>query len=81
MTLPLMSVIVMCMLYYDTRDAGKVAEYARAVPPLIIPFAFFYAFVFLVEYKAGFVMAMVLATAIMLSGYGLYLYFFARNGM
>jgi len=80
--LPLMSVIVMCMLYYDTRDGAKVAEYARAVPPLVIPsIAFFYVFAFLVEYGLGFVMAMGLATLVMLSGYGLYMYFFARTGM
>jgi len=81
-SLPLTSMIAMCMLYYDTNDAGKVAEFARAIPPILIPsIAFFYVFAFLVEYGLGFVMAMGLATLVMLSGYGLYMYFFARTGM
>jgi hypothetical protein len=80
-SLPLASMIAMGFLYFDTRDVAKVAEFARSIPPMLIPSViFFYAFSFLVESQAGFVMAMVLATAIMLLGYGLYLYLFVRNG-
>ena len=79
--LPIMSVIVMSLLYIDTKDSAKVAEYARAVPPLIIPSVlFFYVFAFLVDYKLGFVMAMTLAIAIMLAAYSAYFYFFVRTG-
>jgi len=80
--MPLMSLIVMSMLYYDTGDAGKVAAYARAVPPLVIPsIAFFYLFAFLVDYQLGFVMAMAIALLVMLSGYGIYFFFAARTGL
>lgn len=74
-SLPLASMIAMSFLYYDTQDAPKVAEFARAIPPIMVPSVlFFYAFSFLVEYNAGFVMAMLLATVMMLAGYGAFLY-------
>lgn len=73
-SLPLASMIVMSFMYYDTRNALKVAEFARAVPPIMIPSVlFFYAYAFLVESQVGFVMAMLLATAIMLAGYGIFI--------
>ena len=81
-SLPLASMIVMSFMYYDTHNTAKIAEFARAVPPIMMPsILFFYGFSFLVEYNVGFVMAMVLATAIMLAGYGVFMYFFARNGL
>ena len=73
-SLPLASMIAMSFLYYDGRDTAKVAEFARSIPPLMLPsVVFFYAFSFLVEYNTGFVMAMLLATAIMLAGYGAFM--------
>jgi len=79
--LPLTSMIAMGFLYYDTRSAEKVAEFSRAIPLMVLPtFIFFYAFSFLVDKQAGFAMAMLLATGLMLSAYAIYLYF-ARNGM
>ncbi len=73
--LPLASMIAMSFLYYDTGDAARVGQFARAIPPMLVPtILFFYAFAFLVEYKVGFVMAMLVAAAIMLGGYGLFIY-------
>lgn len=80
--LPLTSMVSMGFLYYDTKNAAKVAEYTRTIPPLVLPtLVFFYAFAFFVDKQLGFAMAMVLATAIMLVCYTLVGYFFARNGM
>jgi len=79
-SLPLTSMIAMCFLYYDLRDTGKIAEFARSVPPVLLPsVVFFYGFSFLVESHMGFVMAMVLATGLMLGGYGVFL-MVSRNG-
>jgi hypothetical protein len=73
--------LAMGFLYYDTKNAEKVAEFARAIPLLVLPtFVFFYAFAFLVDKQAGFAMAMIMATLLMLTCYGLFGYFFARNG-
>jgi len=78
--LPLTSMLAMGFLYYDTRSPEKLTEFARAVPPLVVPsIAFFYAFAFLIDSHLGFVMAMLLSTAIMLSLYGLYVYFFVHK--
>jgi hypothetical protein len=80
--LPLASMIAMTFLYYDTQDANKVAQFAREIPPLLIPtILFFYAFSYMVESGIGFVTAMVASTMLMLGGYGLYMYFFAKNGL
>jgi hypothetical protein len=79
--MPLMSLIVMSLLYWDTGDAKKVAAYALAVPPLVIPsLAFFYLFAFLIDRELGFAMAITLALVVMLAGYGAYFFFIARNG-
>lgn len=79
-SLPITSIIAMCFLYYDGQDAGKIAEFARSIPPVLLPsVAFFYGFSFLIESHMGFVMAMVLATGLMLGGYGAFL-MISRNG-
>ena len=79
--LPLTSMLAMGFLYYDTKNAEKVAEFARTIPLMILPtFLFFYLFGFLVDKQAGFAMAMGISTATMLACYGLYI-FFARNGL
>ncbi|MDX1975608.1 MAG: DUF3147 family protein [Rickettsiales bacterium] len=80
-TLPLTSMIAMCILYYDSQDAGKVAGFARSIPPVLLPsIIFFYAFSFLVEQNLSFVMAMLFATTLMLGGYAMCLFLLARIG-
>lgn len=80
--LPITSMIAMCFLYYDTKDATKVAEFSREIPPVVIPsIIFFYAFSFLVDGGFSFAIAMALAVLLMLSVYGMYLFFVARIGL
>ncbi len=80
--LPLTSIIAMNFLYYDTRDAVKVAEFSRSIPPVIVPsIIFFYAFSFLIDKNFTFAVAMSSALLLMLCAYGIYLFFVTRIGL
>lgn len=80
--LPITSMIAMCFLYYDSKDAAKVAEFSRSIPLAIIPsVAFFYCFSFLIDGGFSFAIAMLLSALLMLGIYALYLFFSTRIGM
>jgi hypothetical protein len=80
--LPITSIIAMSFLYYDTKDSTKLSEFSRSIPPVVIPsIAFFYAFSYLIDRSFSFVMAILLASLIMLSIYGLYLFLLTRIGL
>lgn len=80
--LPVTSIIAMSFLYYDTQSPAKVAEFSRSIPPVVITsIIFFYSFSFLIDRGLSFVMSMLLAVFLMLSMYGLYLFFATRIGL
>jgi len=69
-------------LYYDTKNAAKVAEFSRSIPPIIIvSIAFFYGFSYLIDRNFSFVMSMLIALLLMFSVYGLYLFLATRIGL
>jgi hypothetical protein len=80
--LPTTSLVVMCFLYYDTKNAAQVAEFSRSIPPIIIvSIVFFYGFSYLIDRNFSFVMSISLSLLLMFSVYGLYLFLATRIGL
>jgi len=76
--MPILSVISMCWMYHDNKDIAKTAEFAKAVPPLVIPsIAFFYMYAYFTRYM-GFAASMLLALTLMGGMYVAFLYIGAR---
>lgn len=70
-SLPLVSFVAMLWLYFDTRDAGKVAALSTNIFWLVLPsLVFFLALPALLKLKLNFYLGFGLATALMLVCYG-----------
>lgn len=73
-SLPLVSFLAMLWLYFDTKDAGKVAALSTSIFWLVLPsLVFFLALPALLKWKLNFYLSFGLATALMLASYGLML--------
>lgn len=74
-SLPLTSILAFIWIYYDTRDAQKVAELSWSVLWLVIPsLLFFVMFPLLIKAGFKFAPALILSCLIMSAGYGLFIY-------
>jgi hypothetical protein len=74
-SLPLTSILAFIWLYYDTRDAGKVAALSSSIVWMVIPsLLFFLAFPLLVKAGLGFLLALLIACILMAGGYSVFLY-------
>ena len=81
-SLPLVSLLSMVWIYYETKDIAKTTEFAKAVPPLVIPsLAFFFAFVWLAKTGMNFWISMAASIVIMLALYAIFLFVAAKMGM
>ena len=70
-SLPLTSFLALLWLYFDTKDAGKVAALSTSIFWLVLPsLVFFVALPALVKMKFSFPLSFGLATALMLACYG-----------
>jgi len=70
-SLPIVSLLALLWLYFDTKDAGKVATFSTSIFWLVLPsLVFFLALPVLVKLKLGFALSFGLATALMFAGYG-----------
>ncbi|HKS36440.1 MAG TPA: DUF3147 family protein [Verrucomicrobiae bacterium] len=70
-SLPLVSFLAMIWLYFDTRDAGKIAALSTSIFWLVLPsLVFFLALPPLLKLKLNFYLSFALATALMLVCYG-----------
>jgi hypothetical protein len=73
-SLPLVSFLAILWLYFDTKDAGKVAALSTSIFWLVLPsLVFFLALPALLKWKMNFYLSFGLATALMLGCYGLML--------
>lgn len=74
-SLPLTSILAFIWVYYESRDAQKVAELSWSVMWLVIPSLLFFIMLPLLI-KAGFKFtpALILSCVIMSAGYGLFIY-------
>lgn len=78
LSIPLISIMAMCWLYFETRDITKVDAVARSIYiPVLISLVFFLSFSILVKYNFGFILAMLSAIVIMMACYSVY-YFLVR---
>lgn len=74
-SMPILSMLAVSFLYYDTRDLQKVAEFTQAIPLLIIPsLIFYYGVGYLAQHQFPFILAMVISTGLMLLAYGGFMY-------
>lgn len=70
-SLPLVSFVAMLWLYFDTKDAGKVAALSTSIFWLVLPsLVFFLVLPALLKFKLNFYLGFGLATALMLVCYG-----------
>jgi len=70
-SLPLLSLLAMLWLYFDTKDAGKVAALSTSIFWLVLPsLVFFLALPPLLKLKLNFYLSFALATGLMLVCYG-----------
>ncbi len=70
-SLPLVSFLGMLWLYWETKDAEKVAALSRSIFWLVIPsLPLFVALPFLLKNKLNFYASLALATALMFLCYG-----------
>jgi hypothetical protein len=73
-SLPLTSFLAMLWIYHDTKDPAKVASLSTSIFWLVLPsLVFFVALPALLKFHLNFYASFALATAIMLSSYGLML--------
>lgn len=81
-SLPLVSLLSMCWIYIETKDAAKTAEFAMAVPLLIIPsLIFFLVFPLLIRQEINFWISMAASVGIMMALYGAMLFLAAKMGI
>ncbi len=70
-SLPLVSLISICWLYYETHDVGKVSSLSWEIFWLVIPSLMFFAvFPWLLEHGRGFVFAMIVGILGTIIAYG-----------
>lgn len=75
-SLPLISILSMSFLYYDTKNVQGVVDLARSIPLALIPsVVFFFGFVLLAKLQMPFIITLFLACVLMMGSYGIYLYF------
>tara|TARA_R110002049_G_scaffold191507_1_gene360433 strand:- start:5981 stop:6346 length:366 start_codon:yes stop_codon:yes gene_type:complete len=74
-SLPLISYLSFIWLYVDTGDAERIAQLSTQIFWLVIPsLVFFAAFTMLIKYQVNFSISMLIATILMLVGYGITVY-------
>ena len=75
-SLPLVSYLSFIWLYVETSDTARISELSMQIFWLVIPsLIFFVIFSMMVKTGFGFAISMSLSTAVMLSAYGVALYF------
>jgi hypothetical protein len=80
--LPLVSFLAIIWLYFDTKDAGKVASLSTNIFWLVLPsLAFFVALPTLLKMKFTFPLSFALATLLMLACYGAMLVVLKKFGV
>ena len=81
-SLPLVSLLAMIWLYFDTRDATKVAALSTNIFWLVLPsLVFFLALPPLLKLKLNVYLSFALATALMLVGYGTMVFVLKKSGV
>ncbi len=82
-SLPLLSLLAMLWLYFDTKDTGKVAALSTSIFWLVFPSLVFFLALppLLLKAKLNFYLSFGLATALMLACYGLMLIGLKKAGI
>jgi hypothetical protein len=78
-SLPLTSILAFIWVYWESKDAAKVAELSYAILWLVLPsLLFFIMFPLLIKSGFKFAPALALSCLVMSVGYGVFMYFYNK---
>ncbi|MBI2341011.1 MAG: DUF3147 family protein [Deltaproteobacteria bacterium] len=81
-SLPLTSILAMCWLYRDTKDAAKIIDLSYGIFWAVLPsLIFFLALPFFVKMGLKFPLALLLASLVMVVSYSGYLFLMKMFGV